>query len=238
MPSMAGLCIFDRRQKLLIRERAAETPLFSFSGHKDMTLQFLLTCLLVVVSPGTGVLFTVATGLSQGKKASLVAAFACTLGIIPHLLAAVFGLAALLHASALAFQTLKYAGVAYLLYMAWMTLRDKSAFEPKGALQAPSFWSIIRSSILINLLNPKLSIFFLAFLPQFVDVTEPQALPHMLELSGVFMLMTLVVFAIYGLFAASVSGTLRRKPSLMTWLRRTFAGGFALLGIKLALADS
>jgi len=217
---MAGLCIFDRRQKLLIRERAAETPLFSFSGHKDMTLQFLLTCLLVVVSPGTGVLFTVATGLSQGKKASLVAAFACTLGIIPHLLAAVFGLAA------------------YLLYMAWMTLRDKSAFEPKGALQAPSFWSIIRSSILINLLNPKLSIFFLAFLPQFVDVTEPQALPHMLELSGVFMLMTLVVFAIYGLFAASVSGTLRRKPSLMTWLRRTFAGGFALLGIKLALADS
>lgn len=202
-----------------------------------MSLQFLLTCLLVVASPGTGVLFTIATGLSQGRRASLVAAFGCTLGIIPHLLAAIFGVAALLHASALTFQTLKYAGVAYLLYMAWATLRDKDAFSPQQEGINDSARAIIGRSILINLLNPKLSIFFLAFLPQFIEGDDPLALSHMLALSGVFMGMTLVVFALYGLFAASVRETLRRRPAVLSWMRRSFAAAFAMLGAKLAFAE-
>lgn len=202
-----------------------------------MTVQFLLTCLLVVASPGTGVLFTISTGLSQGRRASLVAAFGCTLGIIPHLLAAVFGVAALLHASAVAFLTLKYAGVAYLLYMAWMTLRDKSAFDVSDTQQRESALSIIWRSVLLNLLNPKLSIFFLAFLPQFLDGNDTQPMLHMLELSGVFMAMTLVVFAAYGLFAASVRGAIRRSPAVLAWMRRSFAAAFALLGARLAVAE-
>src|SRR5262252_5479592 len=94
-----------------------------------MSLEFLVTSLIVVASPGTGVLFTLAAGLSRGRRASIVAAFGCTLGIVPHMAAAILGLAALLHTSAVAFQAFKYAGVAYLLYMAWNALREQGALK-------------------------------------------------------------------------------------------------------------
>jgi threonine/homoserine/homoserine lactone efflux protein len=202
-----------------------------------MSIEFLLTTLIVVVSPGTGVLYTLATGLTRGARASILAAFACTLGIIPHMAAAITGLAALLHTSALAFEILKYLGVAYLLYMAWMTLKETGALAvPKG--EAPkSFGQVIVTGILINILNPKLSIFFFAFLPQFVSVDEPAALPRMLELSGVFMLMTFGIFVGYGLFAAAIRTHVISKPRILTWMRRTFAAAFVALGAKLAFAD-
>src|SRR5215475_2340797 len=164
---------------------------------------FLLTTLIVVVSPGTGVLYTLAAGLSRGSRASIVAAFGCTLGIVPHMAAAILGLAALLHASAMAFQILKYLGVAYLLYMAWSALRERGALTVEKEVSARSATQVIVSAILINILNPKLSIFFFAFLPQFVSAGEAHPLSRMLELSGVFMLMTFVVFVGYGLFAAT-----------------------------------
>lgn len=202
-----------------------------------MSIEFLLTSLIVVASPGTGVLYTLAAGLSRGARASIVAAFGCTLGIVPHMAAAITGLAALLHTSALAFQILKYLGVAYLLYMAWMTLKEQGALrvEPDAAPRSAS--EVIVSGILINILNPKLSIFFFAFLPQFVSVNEPYALARMLELSAVFMLITFVVFVGYGVFAASVRRHVVSRPSVLTWMRRTFAGAFAALGFKLALAE-
>lgn len=202
-----------------------------------MSIEFLLTTLIVVVSPGTGVLYTLATGLTRGARASILAAFACTLGIIPHMAAAITGLAALLHTSALAFEILKYLGVAYLLYMAWMTLRETGALAvPKD--QAPkSFGQVIVTGILINILNPKLSIFFFAFLPQFVSTDETAALPRMLELSGVFMAMTFVVFVGYGLFAAAIRTHVISRPRILTWMRRTFAAAFVALGAKLAFAE-
>ena len=202
-----------------------------------MTLEFLLTSLIVVVSPGTGVLFTLAAGLSRGSRASAVAAFGCTLGIVPHMAAAVLGLAAVLHTSALAFQTLKYLGVAYLLYMAWLALKEHGALRVEKEVGDRSDLQVIVSAILINVLNPKLSIFFFAFLPQFVRADEARPLPHMLELSGVFMLMTFVVFVGYGLFAASVRDHVISRPRVMAWLRRTFAAAFVALGAKLALAE-
>ncbi len=167
-----------------------------------MSIAFLITSLIVVVSPGTGVLFTMAAGLSRGSRASVVAAFGCTLGIVPHMAAAIMGLAALLHASALAFQTLKYLGVAYLLYMAWNALREKGALRVEAKVDTRSALQVITSAILVNILNPKLSIFFFAFLPQFVNTREAHPLSRMLELSVVFMLLTFVVFVGYGLFAA------------------------------------
>src|SRR5476651_394073 len=169
-----------------------------------MSIAFLLTSLVVVVTPGTGVLYTLSAGLSRGWRASIVAAIGCTLGIIPQMVAAITGLAAILNASAIAFQTLKYAGVAYLLYMAWKTFRDKSMLEVDVEKAPRAAWRVIGSGILINLLNPKLTIFFFAFLPQFVDPKEPNAIPLMLELSFVFMVMTLVVFVLYGIFAAAI----------------------------------
>jgi threonine/homoserine/homoserine lactone efflux protein len=203
-----------------------------------MSLAFLLTTLVVVATPGTGVVYTLAAGLSRGRRASVVAAFACTLGIVPHVLATVTGLAALLNASAVAFQAVKYAGVAYLLYMAWATVRDKEVIDVDQDGTPRSAGRVIVRGVLINLLNPKLTIFFFAFLPQFVSPTEPHALPRMLALSGVFMLATFVVFAVYGVLAASVRSQVISRPRVMAWLRRSFAGSFVLLGAKLATTDA
>jgi len=202
-----------------------------------VSIEFLLTSLIVVASPGTGVLYTLAAGLSRGARASVIAAFACTLGIIPHMAAAVTGLAALLHTSAVAFQTLKYAGVAYLLYMARKTLQDHGALKIEKEIEPRSVGQVLVSGILINILNPKLSIFFFAFLPQFVSAGEPNALGRMCELSSVFMLLTFVVFVGYGVFAASVRNHVISRPRVLIWMRRSFAGAFAALGVKLALSE-
>lgn len=202
-----------------------------------MSIDFLLTTLIVVISPGTGVLYTLAAGLSRGPRASIVAAFGCTLGIVPHMAAAILGVAALLHASALAFQTLKYLGVAYLLYMAWNTLKEHGALEIDGDAPVKAGHQVIVEAILINLLNPKLSIFFFAFLPQFVPIDEAHPLPRMLLLSGIFMLVTLVVFVGYGLFASAVRRHVISRPRILAWMRRTFAAAFVALGVKLALAE-
>jgi threonine/homoserine/homoserine lactone efflux protein len=202
-----------------------------------MSLEFLITSFIVVISPGTGVLYTLATGLSRGARASIVAAFGCTLGIVPHLAAAIMGLAALLHTSALAFQIFKYLGVAYLLFMAWSTLRESGVLKVERQVGARSALQVTVTAILINILNPKLSIFFLAFLPQFISAGEPNPLPRMLELSAVFMLMTFVVFVGYGLFAAAIRDHVVSRPRVLTWMRRSFAAAFAALGAKLALAD-
>jgi threonine/homoserine/homoserine lactone efflux protein len=202
-----------------------------------VSIEFLVTSLIVIVSPGTGVLYTLAAGLSRGSRVSVVAAFGCTLGIVPHMVAAIVGLAALLHASALAFQTLKYLGVAYLLYMAWNALRERGALRVEREVSARSAFAVTINAILINILNPKLSIFFLAFLPQFVSADEPQPVARMLELSAVFMLLTFVVFIGYGLFAASLRTHVISRPRVLTWMRRTFAAAFVALGAKLALAE-
>ena len=194
-----------------------------------MTLAFLITTLIAVATPGTGVLYTLSAGLAHGRRASVIAAFGCTLGIVPHVLATVTGLAALLHASALAFEVVKYLGVAYLVYLAWMTLRDKSELVVDTATAPASARRIVVSAVLINLLNPKLTIFFVAFLPQFAT-----GFSQMITLSAVFMALTFVVFAVYGVFAASMRDRVLARPRVMVWLRRFFAASFAALGLKLA----
>ncbi|MET9520068.1 LysE family translocator [Streptomyces sp. NPDC002994] len=199
-----------------------------------MNTEFLLTSLIVVATPGTGVLYTMAAGLSRGARASAVAAIGCTLGIIPHMVAAITSLAALLHTSATAFQVLKYLGVAYLLYMAWSTLRDKNALTADKDTEPRSAAKVITSGILINILNPKLTIFFFAFLPQFVSAGDPNALVRMAELSAVFMLLTFLVFAAYGRFAAAMRRHVLSRPRVLTWMRTVFAGAFAALGARLA----
>jgi threonine/homoserine/homoserine lactone efflux protein len=202
-----------------------------------VSAEFLITSLIIIASPGTGVLYTLATGLSRGSRASVIAAFGCTLGIVPHMAAAILGLAALLHTSALAFQIFKYAGVAYLLYMAWNALREHGSLKVEKQADSRSAIEIAVTAILINILNPKLSIFFFAFLPQFVRGDEASPLAHMLLLSGIFMLLTFAVFVIYGLFAASVREHIISRPRVLTWMRRTFAAAFVALGAKLAFAE-
>ena len=207
-------------------------------GADMMSPEFLITSLIVVLIPGTGVVYTVMTGLSAGRRASIAAAFGCTLGIIPALLASVIGLAAILHTSALLFQVLKYAGAAYLLYLAWMTLRESGtagsqATQPTERRLLPT----VRTAFLINILNPKLSVFFLAFLPQFVDPATGSAVPQLLVLGGIFMAMTFVVFVVYGSFAAMIGARLINSEAFMRWMRRGVAAAFAGFGLRLALSD-
>ncbi len=202
-----------------------------------ITVEFLITSLIVVLIPGTGVVFTVSTGLLRGRRASVFAAFGCTAGIVPHLLATVLGLAALMHTSALAFQMLKYAGVVYLLYLAYATWRDKSAFVVEGTPSGSTAMGLIVKAILLNILNPKLTIFFLAFLPQFVEQGASSPLAQLLLLSGVFMAMTFAVFVVYGLLAHTFRRAVIESPRVQSWLRRGFAVTFAGLGAQLALSE-
>ncbi|MCA9859321.1 MAG: LysE family translocator [Thermomicrobiales bacterium] len=200
-----------------------------------MSVDFLIVSLIVALSPGTGVIVTLAAGISRGARAALVAAVGCTLGIVPHMLAAITGLAALLHSSALLFESIKYAGVAYLLFMAYTTLRSDGPLQIEDDTVPRSDWQVIRSAVLVNVLNPKLSIFFLAFLPQFVSSGQSHQTIHMIRLSVAFMAITFVVFAIYGLSAAIVRDAVLSRPAVLSWIRRGFALSFVGLGVKLVL---
>jgi len=202
-----------------------------------MTAEFLVTSLVIVVTPGIGVLYTMAAGLSRGARAAMVAAAACTLGIVPHMVAAMTGLAALLHASALAFEALKVLGVAYLLYVAWRTLRDEGSISIESSPAERPTRDVLVTGVVINILNPKLTLFFFAFLPQFVSPSDPSGLVRMAELSGVFMLLTLVVFIGYGVFAAAIRDQVVSRPRILLWMRRTFAAAFVALGARLALEE-
>lgn len=202
-----------------------------------MSMAFLVTALLVVASPGTGAIYTVSSSLSHGVRAGLVAALGCTLGIVPHMLAAVLGLVTVFRTSALAFEVLKIVGAGYLLYMAWQALRDARMLEVKDEAARQGAGKIIASAVLVNLLNPKLPVFFLAFLPQFVPARDPSPIATMLMLSGVFMAMTWVVFSGYGCFAALMRKHVLRQPAVLAWMRRSFAACFALLGLRLLVTQ-
>jgi threonine/homoserine/homoserine lactone efflux protein len=202
-----------------------------------ISAEFLITSLIIILIPGTGVVYTVSTGLTQGRTASVYAALGCTAGIVPHLLATILGLAAVMHTSALAFQVLKYAGVVYLFYMAYSTLRDKSAFAVDRRVSKVSTAGLIVKAVLLNLLNPKLTIFFLAFLPQFVAPSAGQPIRQLLLLSGVFMGMTFAVFVMYGFVAHAFRKLVIESRRVQRWLRYTFAAAFAALGARLAVSE-
>jgi len=202
-----------------------------------LTLDFLITSLIVVLIPGSGVILTISTALVAGKRASLFTAIGCTAGIVPHLLASILGLSAILHSSALAFQGLKFAGVAYLLYLAYATWRDRSAFAVDSNAVSHGPGALMLKACLLNILNPKLTLFFLAFLPQFIAHDGSDPIPQMLLLSGVFMAMTFFVFVLYGLLANLFRTAVIESPRVQNWLRRSFAASFAGLGLNLAFAQ-
>ena len=202
-----------------------------------MNIEFFLTSLIVVLLPGTGVIYTVATGIAQGGRASIFAAAGCTAGIVPHLCACIFGVAAVLHTSALAFQVFKFIGVLYLAYLAWAMWKESGKLSFETGNCETSLVRVAIRGFLINILNPKLSIFFLAFLPQFVPQSSSTALQQLLSLSGIFMLMTFIVFVVYGLLATHVRHLISRSPLLLQKIQKIFAGTFVALGVKLALAE-
>lgn len=200
-----------------------------------MSIQFLITAIVVVLAPGTGVIYTLATGLGQGRRAALWAAVGCTFGIVPALGAAVLGVAAVLHASALLFQIVKFAGVAYLLWLAWQALKEGGALAVQSERAAQPGWRVVWRGMLINVLNPKLSIFFLALLPPFLSGNSASVTREMLSMGAVFIVLTFVVFVGYGLFAAQARSLILGNARLMKWVNRSFAAIFAALAGRLAL---
>ena len=202
-----------------------------------MSAEFLLTALIVCLLPGTGVLYTLAVGLGRGFRAAVVAAFGCTLGVVPHIAASLLGLAALLHTSATAYEVIRILGVIYLFYMAVMVLRDGGTLTVKEQRRPASTARLVRDGILLNILNPKLSLFFVAFLPQFVPADAVGPTGDMLALASVFMAITFATFVVYGACASLARDYVVSRPSVMTWMKRSFAAAFGLLGLRLALAD-
>jgi len=202
-----------------------------------LSAEFLLTSLVVVIVPGTGVIYTVSTGLTQRWRASIAAALGCTAGIIPHLIASILGLSAILHMSARAFQVLKIAGALYLLYLAWSMWRDTGTLKFDQATPKIGGFQIAVKGVLINILNPKLTIFFFAFLPLFVSPDAASPTQQMIGLSAVFMGMTFVIFALYGILASGISSYLMNSPKTIRRLQRSFAVIFAALAVKLALSE-
>lgn len=200
-----------------------------------ISLQFLITAFVVVLAPGTGVVYTIALGLGQGRRAAIWAALGCTFGIVPHLAAAALGLAAVLHTSAVLFNVVKFAGVAYLLWLAWGALRSGGALSITAKRTRDDGVTIAKRGALINILNPKLSVFFLALLPPFLSGEASTATLEMVQLGGVFMIMTFAVFVVYGVFAASVRDWFLQSERAMAWMNRSFAAIFAALAARLAI---
>ena len=200
-----------------------------------MSSAFLITTFVIVATPGTGVIYTLGAALGRGHRAAVVAALGCTLGTLPHLVAAITGLAAVLHASGVAFAVLKYVGVAYLLYMAFTMFRSGGGIA-LDASRPRSDLRVIGDGVLVNLLNPKLTLFFFAFLPQFVAADGPATL-QMLRLSAVFVAVTFVVFVAYGLLAATVREHVLHRERVMAWVSRVFGATLAALAGKLAFAS-
>ncbi len=202
-----------------------------------MNVEYLLTTLVVVLLPGSGVIYTIATGLGLGFRSSVAAALGCTLGIVPAAAASILGLAAVFHTSATAFLVIKYLGVAYLFYMAWGMLHDNNLLELEENRSPDTYLRTSINALLLHILNPKLSLFFLAFLPQFVPASQQGSVSYLAYLASIFMLVTFLVFVLYGAFASAARTYVINSPKCMRWLKQFFAGTFGVLGLKLAMSE-
>jgi threonine/homoserine/homoserine lactone efflux protein len=217
---------------------AAGVALALQSWMSGIPVEFLLTSLVVVMVPGTGVVYTVSSAIGGGGRCGLFAAIGCTLGIVPHLLAAMLGLSGVVQAGALAFEAVRWAGVAYLAFMGVSMIVGGSALRlDQRRASRDSMGQVVRRGILLNLLNPKLTVFFFAFLPQFLDTPPGLADRRLVELGGVFMLMTLAIFAAYAGASASVRDRVLGAPAVLRWVQRSLGALVIGFATKLAVTN-
>ena len=203
-----------------------------------MSVEFLLTSLVVVLIPGTGVLYTVSSSIGGGWRRGLFAAIGCTLGIVPHMLAAMLGLSAIMQAGSVVFEVVRYAGVIYLVFMGFSMIRDAGTLPlDDGNASIDPMGPVVWRGILLNVLNPKLTVFFFAFLPQFLDASPGLLDPKLIGLGGIFMLMTLVVFAVYALASAAIRDLVLAAPVARRWIERALGALLIGFAARLALTD-
>lgn len=204
---------------------------------REVSAEFLLTSLVVVLIPGTGVVYTISSAIGGGWRRGTFAAVGCTLGIVPHLLAALVGLSGVLQAGAAAFEVVRWAGVAYLLFMGISMIREGGGLQLDAGDTAGSMGRVVQRAVLLNLLNPKLTVFFFAFLPQFLDSPPGLGDLRLVGLGAVFMVLTLAVFMAYAWTSAALRERVLRTPAILRWVRRSL--GTLVLGFAahLALTD-
>ena len=203
-----------------------------------MSVEFLLTSLVVALIPGTGVVYTISSSLGGGWRRGLVAAFGCTLGIVPHMLAAMLGLSGIMQAGSAVFEVVRWVGVAYLVFMGISMIREAGAL-PLGDENSPvdPVGRIVWRGVLLNVLNPKLTLFFFAFLPQFLDASPGLLDPALILLGGIFMLVTLAVFAGYAFASAAVRDLVLATPVVRRWIERTLGALVICFAARLAFTD-
>ena len=201
-----------------------------------MSVEFLLTSLVVVLIPGTGVVYTVSSSIGGGRRRGMFAAFGCTLGIVPHMLAAMLGLSAVMQAGSVAFEVVRWAGVGYLVFMGASMIREAGALPLDDAPVEP-MGHVVRRAILLNVLNPKLTVFFFAFLPQFLDASPGLFDAELIWLGAVFMLMTFAVFAVYAYASAAFRDLVLAAPVARRWVERALGAFLIGFAAKLASTD-
>lgn len=204
-----------------------------------MSVEFLLTSLVVVLIPGTGVVYTVGSSIGGGRRRGLIAAIGCTLGIVPHMLAAMLGLSGIMQAGSAVFEVVRWAGVAYLVFMGYAMIREAGSVPLDGSGDAPidSAGLVVRRGILLNVLNPKLTVFFFAFLPQFLHASPGLLDAKLIWLGGIFMLMTLVVFAVYALASSVARDLILATPVARRWVERALGAFLIAFAARLAFTD-
>lgn len=201
-----------------------------------MDLSFLMTSIVITATPGAGALFTIAAGISRGARAGMIAAIGCTLGIVPHLVLALTGVAVVVSTNRALFEALRWLGVGYMLSLAWGMWRDERGFAAGEGSVQPRATRVIREAVLVNLLNPKLTIFFFVFLPMFVGGSASAAPLQLAGLGAAFMVITLVIFGVYGVAAARLGRFVTARPRINRLLGRGFAVTFVVLAGLLAIA--
>jgi threonine/homoserine/homoserine lactone efflux protein len=198
---------------------------------------FIVASALLTIAPGPDIITVLTRGVSQGPRAGFAAALGFATGCIFHTVLAAVGIAALIRSSELAFDLVRYAGAAYLMWIGIQALRHRSSFSVEGPSDVRTLATIYKQSVLGNILNPKVTLFFLAFLPQFVDTQAGHLGWQMALLGAIFMVQTVVIFGAVALFAGWIGACIRRKPVIGERLN-VFAGiTFIALGIRVALPD-
>jgi len=196
---------------------------------------FLIAAMTLTLAPGPDNIYVLTRGITQGRKAGLVAAAGFSSGLVFHTMLAVLGFAALIKASPLAYSLLRYAGAAYLVYIGVRTLRSHSAIQLQGAAEPMKLSRIYWQSVIANILNPKVMLFFIAFLPQFVNAGAGHIPAQMLLLAAIFILQALAIFSVVALFSGMVGAFFQRKKSAAATMNRLAGSAFIALGIRIAL---
>lgn len=199
-------------------------------------LYFLGASVLLTLAPGPDNTFVIAQGLSRGRKAAVITALGMCSGVSVHTTAAALGISAVLYSSAWAFTVLKYAGAAYLLYLAYKAVREHGIHLKQSDRSPVRSWQLFRRGFIMNVLNPKVGLFFLAFLPQFVSRDSGRIPMQMLLLGFIFMAQAVLIFSAIGLLSGSAGDLILKRPRLSKYFAWLSAGIFASLGLRLAFA--